>query len=385
MNAKQERSEIMIVAGEASGDLHGSNLVREIKSLYAEAGFYGIGGERMSEQGVHLIYHINELSFMGFSEVIKNISLIRSVERTIQKLLDIRRPRAVVLIDFPGMNLRIARYAKERGIPVAYYIAPQVWAWGRYRLKKMRKYVDRAFVILPFEEEYFRNEGIDAEFIGHPILDLVKTTEERDAFCSAGGLDPKRRILALFPGSRAREVVNHASVMARAALRLRDEFGIQPVIGVSRNLRTEFVQSLLPDGSAIPLLQGATYTMMRHADAAFVKSGTSTLEAACFMTPMLVVYKTSVLNYLVGRLIVNLNHFSLVNILAGEEIVKELSQGNVNANTLYEYGRELIVNEEKRETMKRRLQTIRSMLGQPGASKRAAEGVLAVARISVQK
>ena len=372
--------EIMIVAGEASGDLHGSNLVRELQAQRPGISLFGIGGENMRKQGVQLIYHINELSFMGFSEVIRNISLIRSVEKTIKALIEVRKPRVVVLIDFPGMNLRIARYAKERGVTVVYYIAPQVWAWGKHRIKKMKKYVDRALVILPFEQEFFRKVGVDAEFIGHPILDLITVTAERKPFCRSIGIDPDRRIVALFPGSRRREVVNHLYVMAEAALRLRDEFNVQPVIGVSANLSTAFVRSLLPpEGKDIPLLHDATYNIMHHAEIAYVKSGTSTLEAACFQTPMVVLYKTSALNYFVGRMIVNLKHFSLVNILAGEEVVKELSQGDVNAGTLYRYGKELLNDDGKRDAMKKRLTAIKSMLGDTGASQRAAEGVLRAA------
>jgi len=374
----------MIVAGEASGDLHGSNLVKELIRKQPGISLFGIGGNRMQEEGVDLLYHVNDLSFMGFSEVIRNLSFIRSVERTIIDMIEKKKPRAIVLIDFPGMNLRIARYAKQRGVKVVYYIVPQVWAWGKYRLKKMRKYVDHALVILPFEQEYFQKEGIDAEFIGHPLLDLLEVTADRESFCRSSGLDPSRKILAMFPGSRKREIINHLRVITIAAMRLRDEFDVQPAIGVSPNLPTEFVRSFIPDGSEhIPLLQGATYNLMHHADFAYVKSGTSTLEAACFKTPMVVLYKTSAFNYFVGRMIVNLNHFSLVNILAGEEVVKELSQRDVTAKTLYEYGKALLGDDRKREEMKNRLSTIKAMLGQPGASGRAAERVLRVAGFDV--
>lgn len=370
----------MIVAGEASGDLHGSNLVKELKAIRPSVSLFGIGGDRIKALGVEIIYHINELSFMGFSEVIKNISFIRSVERNVITLIEKRKPRAIVLIDFPGMNLRIARFAKQRGVIVIYYITPQVWAWGKHRIKKMRKYVDHALVILPFEEEFFRNEGIDAEFIGHPLLDLLQVNANRESFCRSARLDPDRKIVALFPGSRKREIMNHLGAMTGAAIRLRDESNIQPVIGVSANLPAEFVKSLVPpEGRDIPLLEDATYDLMFHAEVAYVKSGTSTLEAACFKTPMVVLYKTSAFNYFVGRLIVNLNHFSLVNILAGEEVVKELSQRDVNARTLYEYGKVLLDDDQRREEMKSRLATIRNMLGEPGASRRAAERVLSVA------
>lgn len=377
--------EIMIVAGEASGDLHGSNLVRELKKKRPGLSFFGIGGERMREQGVQLLYHINELSFMGFSEVVRNLSLIRSVERTIKALIEEKNPRVVVLIDFPGLNLRIARYASERNVRVVYYIAPQVWAWGKYRIKKMRKYVDHALVILPFEQDFFRNEGIDAEFVGHPILDLLTVTDERGAFCKTAGLNPDKNILALFPGSRSREIINHLGVMIRAAVRLRDEYDIQPVVGVSPNLPSGFVRSMMPgESDAIPLLQGETYNMMRHAEIAYVKSGTSTLEAACFGTPMVVFYKTSALNYFVGRLIINLNHFSLVNILAGEEVVKELSQSRVNVQNLYLHGKSLLEDDQERSRMKERLGKIKSMLGEPGASRRAADRILRVTGIDSQ-
>jgi lipid-A-disaccharide synthase len=375
----------MIVAGEASGDLHGSNVVKELKALAPGVRLFGIGGDRMKEQGVQLVYHCNELSFMGFSEVIRNISLIRSVERTIKTLLDTKRPRAVVLIDFPGMNLRIARYAKERRIPVIYYILPQVWAWGKHRLKKMRKYIDRALVILPFEEQFFRNEGVTAEFVGHPILDLLDVTVDRDRFCRNNSLDPRKEILALFPGSRRHEVHNHIGVMVRAAGRLGSEYDMQPVIGVSPNFPIEYVRSHLPaEFRTVPLLQGETYNLMHHARIAFVKSGTSTLEAACFKTPMVVVYKTSAFNFFVGRMIVDLKHFSLVNILAGEEVVTELSQRDVNPDTLYRHGKGLLDDEQKRTRMIEQLSSIRAMLGERGASRKVAFRILEVTGVSPQ-
>ncbi len=368
--------EILMIAGEASGDLHGANVMKQLKEIAPDVAVYGIGGDRMRTEGMQIVYHINELSIMGFSDVLKNLAVIRSVEKTLRKLIELKKPGLIVLIDFPGMNLRIAEYAHGLRIPVIYYIAPQVWAWGKGRTKKIKKYVDEMLVILPFEEKLFTDAGIRAEFVGHPLLDLIHTTSDREPFCRSNGLDAGRKILALFPGSRPGEVAKHLSIMARAALRIQEMFGLQPVIGVSQNLSTEFVRSHLPEeAGGFALIQGATYNLMKHAEIAFVKSGTTTLEAACFQTPMVVVYRTSAINFFIGRLIVRLNHFSLVNILGDEEVVRELSQKQVNVPRLIEEARILLEDSVVRNRMKERLSDITSMLGQPGAARRVAERI----------
>jgi lipid-A-disaccharide synthase len=369
--------EIVMVAGEASGDLHGSNVIRELRTAKPDIRIYGVGGDRMQAEGMQLIYHINELSFMGFSDVLRNLSVIRSVERTLRSLIQLKKPRLVVLIDFPGFNLRIARHSRSAGIPVIYYIAPQVWAWGKRRIKKIKKYVDHLLVIIPFEEKLFRESGVRTDFVGHPILDLIEETSERVDFCRSHNLDPERKILALFPGSRPNEILNHIGIMARAALELERHHYMQPVIGVSQNLAPEYVKSNIPiEAADIPLIEGESYNLMRHAEFAFVKSGTTTLEAACFQTPMVVLYKTSPVNFLIGRMLVSVKHFSLVNILAGTEIVTELSQKKVTVPNLVREAESVMEDTFRYADMKRRLGDIKAMLGERGASRKVAECIL---------
>jgi lipid-A-disaccharide synthase len=377
------RDEIIMVAGEASGDLHGSNVIRELRSMKPGIHIYGVGGDQMKGEGMQLMYHINELSFMGFSDVLRNLSVIRSLERTLKSLIQLKKPRLIVLIDFPGLNLRLARHAHAAGVPVLYYIAPQVWAWGKGRIKKIRDTVDHLFVIIPFEEKLFRDAGVKTEFVGHPILDLMEVTSERESFYGSHNLDYERKILALFPGSRSKEIVNHIGVMAQAALELEARYNMQPVIGVSQNLSTEYVRSQLPDGAKeIPLIQGATYNLMRHAAFAFVKSGTTTLEATCFQTPMVVLYKTSKINYLIGKMIVNLKHFSLVNILADAEIVRELSQNQVTVRNLVAEAENMLMDPQKYTDMRQKLGEIKAMLGERGASRRVAEHITAYLNVA---
>jgi lipid-A-disaccharide synthase len=370
---------ITIVAGEASGDLHGAGVVRALKALDPACEITGIGGDKMQAAGMQLVFHIRELAFMGFWEVIQHLPLIRSVERTLEALVRAQRPDALLLIDYPGFNLRFARRAKEIGVKVVYYISPQVWAWHASRLKKMKGLLDKMLVVFPFELDMYRREGIPVEFVGHPLLEVLDAPQGRAEFCKRWGLDPQKKILGIFPGSRRQELERIFPAMLGAVRILQRDRDVQAAVGVSSVLEFDFVKSFLRDDLRVTLMQNATYDLMKNADVAIVTSGTATLETGYFQTPMIVVYKTSLLTYLIGRALVRIGNIGLVNIVAGESIAPELIQSEVNPRRLAEEAAKLLDSDEARSAMRNRLGVVKEKLGTAGASTRVAKILLATA------
>ena len=370
---------VLIVAGEASGDLHGSSVVRALKLMSPSVEVAGVGGDRMRREGMELVRDIADLGFMGFVEVLRNLGTIRDLKRKLIGELERRRPDVVVLIDYPGFNLRFAREAKSRGIPVLYYISPQVWAWHRGRVKKMRSLVDRMKVVFPFEVEIYRKEGIDVEFVGHPLAEHIGTTCTRREFFSRNGLDPSKKLLGLFPGSRRQEIERILPVISRAAELLRRGRELQVAIGVAPNLGKEFVGRSAGEGSRAVMVENGTYDLMAYADAAIVTSGTATLEAGWFGTPMAIVYRTSPLTYCIGRMLVDVPSIGLVNIVAGKNIVPEFIQGAMTVGNLSTAVGRFLDDESFAASVRRELSVIREKLGGPGASDRVARGILSLA------
>ena len=370
---------VLMVAGEASGDLHGSSVVRALKALSPGVEVAGVGGEGMRKEGMELVRDIADLAFMGFVEVLRNLGTIRELKRMLIGELDRRRPDVVVLIDYPGFNLRFAREAKIRGIPVLYYISPQVWAWHRGRVKKMRSLVDRMKVVFPFEVDIYRKEGIDVEFVGHPLAEHIGTSCTREEFFRRNGLDPSKKLLGLFPGSRRQEIERILPVVSRAAEQLCRGRELQAAIGVAPNLGREFVSRSVCAGSRAVMVEHGTYDLMAYADAAIVTSGTATLETGWFGTPMAVVYRTSPLTYCIGRMLVDVRSIGLVNIVAGKKIVPEFIQGAMTAGNISDAVGRFLDDESLAGSVRRELSVIRERLGGPGASGRVARGILSLA------
>lgn len=368
----------MMIAGEASGDTHGAGVVRELKKRQPSIEIFGIGGEKMEQAGMALTYHVRELSFMGFVEVLKHLPLIRSVERTMEQLIVLKKPDVVVLIDYPGFNLRFARKAKKHGVNIVYYISPQVWAWKKGRVKKMRGVVDIMLVVFPFEEEIYRKNGIDVQFVGHPLLEELTVQFSRDQFCKRFGVDPGKKILALIPGSRRQEIANIFSVMARAAGQLQRNEQCEVVVAIAPHLHQTLFEMYLPPGVLLHYVENATHETMKYADLAIVTSGTATLETACFETPMVVVYRTSWITYAIARALVRIKNIGLVNIVAGKRIVPELVQGDVTVAKIVAIASELFHNADRRDRMKRDLSEVRGLLGAKGASANVATAILAM-------
>ena len=369
---------VMMIAGEASGDLHGSRVIRELKARRPAVEVFGIGGDNMRREGMEILYHASSLSFMGFVEVIRHLSLIRSVETAMERALVARRPDVLVLIDYPGFNLRFAGKARKHGARILYYISPQVWAWHKSRLKKMKPLVDKMKVVFPFEVELYRKEGIDVEFVGHPLVESLRATSTREEFCRMAGLDPARKIVGLFPGSRRQEIAKIFPTMLRAGEEVRRAHGVQLAVGVASNLGAGELKGHVPADSSAVLIENSTYELMCHSDAAMVTSGTATLETGWFGTPVVVVYKTSPLSFFIGRLLVDVPNIGLVNIVAGKTVAPEFLQNELTADNLVQAVGRMLTDETYRTTMKNELSKIKEKLGAPGASGRVAEGVIAL-------
>jgi lipid-A-disaccharide synthase len=370
---------VMMIAGEASGDLHGAGVVRELKKRIPTLDIFGVGGDNMQREGTELVAHISALSFMGFVEVVRNLSAIKALERQLETLLTSRRPDVVVLIDYPGFNLRFARRAKRLGIKILYYISPQVWAWNKRRVKDMKGRVDAMKVVFPFEVDIYKREGINVEFVGHPLAEMLRSSSSREEFFRTHGLDPNKKLLGLFPGSREQEIAMILPTMIRAAKSLQQSRPVQVALGVAPNLGSGLIRRFLPKGTTVALIENATYDLMHHADAAIVTSGTATLETGWFGTPMVIVYKTSPLTFFIGRMLVDVANIGLVNIVAGAAIVPELVQHQLTVEHLVEAVGRIFDDNVYAHTMKTELRSIRTKLGTPGASARVAEGIIALA------
>lgn len=365
----------MIIAGEASGDLHGSGVVRELKRATPSIDIFGVGGDRMKQEGMRLIYHVNELGFMGFVEVIKHLPVIRSMKKTLETVLRHKKPDVVLLIDYPGFNLRFAKAAKRSGSKVVYYISPQVWAWHPSRVKKMRGIVDTMLVIFPFELDLYQKEGIDAEFVGHPLLEVLNSDLDRKGFGKRYGLAADKKVLALLPGSRMQEIEMIFPEMLKAARTIAREEGMEIVLAVAPTLQEEHFRTFY-NLEGVRIVKNASYEVMRNADFALVTSGTATLETGLFGTPMVVVYKTSWPTYLIGRLLIRLKNIGLVNIVAGKQIVPEFIQHRATAANLAREILGILRNEESLSVMKKELSAVRGKLGESGASSRVAQRIL---------
>ncbi|MGB2868498.1 MAG: lipid-A-disaccharide synthase [Bacteroidota bacterium] len=368
----------MIIAGEASGDLHGSGVVRELKRISPEIDVYGVGGDKMKREGMDLIYHIKELGFMGFVEVLKHLPFIKAMEHTLGQIVRFKKPDVILLIDYPGFNLRFAAVAKKYGVPVVYYISPQVWAWHKSRIKKMKGLVDKMLVIFPFEVDLYRKEGIDVEFVGHPLLEVLQSQLDRKNFFKRYDLDEKKKLIGLLPGSRRQEIETIFPAMLSAAKAIAIRRNMEVAVGVAPTLEEQYFKTLFNlDG--IRLVKGATYELMANADFALVTSGTATLETACFGTPMFVLYKTSWLTYLIGRVLVSIKNIGLVNIVAGKRIVPEFIQHRASPRTLVRGALRLLADEARLSEMKAELSKVKGMLGTVGASRRVAERIVQLA------
>ncbi len=369
----------MIVAGEASGDLHGSGLVREMQKLRPDLEIFGIGGDRMSQQGVQLLYHTNEMSVLGFWDVLKRFGFFRKVYNNLVSVLEENQPQLLILIDYPGMNLKLARAAKQRKIKVFYYIAPQVWAWGSNRIQKMARLVDKMAVIIPFEEHVFRQAGLDAKFVGHPLLETITSKMNKVEFFDRYGLNFNQKVIGLLPGSRRLEVKRLLPEMLEIIRLIRNKYPeIQTVIGQANSLGRDIYHPIIQNNNQVKLLKNCTYELMNHSDLLVVASGTATLESALFETPLIIVYKVDPISYLIGKQLIKIDSIGLVNVIAERKIVPEFIQHRFTSNNLLPEIEDLLFNDERRTKVINDLRKIKEQLGKPGASIRTAKMAIEV-------
>jgi lipid-A-disaccharide synthase len=359
---------IYIIAGEASGDLHGGNLVR---ALFQEAGARTLhvrawGGDRMAAAGAELVKHYRDLAFMGFTQVVMNLrTILKNIELCKQDITAFK-PDLLVLIDYPGFNLRIAEWAHAQGIPVHYYIGPQVWAWKKGRVHTIKRVVDRSYVILPFEKPWYARYGVEVDFVGHPLLDAIEQ-EGRSTLKPLPGADD-RPMVALLPGSRRQELARMLPKMVAVSRRFPQ---YRFVMAAAPALPAELYTSAIGD-APITLVTGRTYDVLRSARAALVTSGTATLETALFGVPEVVCYSGSALNVWIAKRLVDIRFISLVNLIMDREVVRELIQSDLTVNNLSAELEQLMSEGPYRTRMLADLEALRQCLGGPGASAKVA-------------
>ncbi len=358
-----------LIAGEASGDLHGANLLKALKKYDSNPQFKAWGGDLMAAEGAELVKHYRDLAFMGFAEVVLNLPTILGNLKFCKKDLLSFQADALILIDYPGFNMRIAEFAKRHGIRVFYYISPQIWAWKKNRVFKLKRDVDRMLTILPFEKDFYGQYDMDVDFVGHPLLDALAERPDFDKVDRLESLKLKGDgpILALLPGSRTQEIGEMLPVMVAAA----EAEGLEWVIAGAPSQDSSFYQKVLP-GKDLNLIFGRTYDILEVSDFAFVASGTATLETALIGTPEVVCYKGNWISYFIARALVKIKYISLVNLIMDRELVKELIQENFTSAKLQEELKKLGHATRRREVLNS-YQELREKLGGKGASDKAAQ------------
>lgn len=360
-----------IIAGEASGDLHGSNLIKELKKIDTAAVIRCWGGDKMQEAGGELVMHYRELAFMGFWEVIKNIFTILRHLKFCKKDIVEFQPDTLILIDYPGFNLRIARWAKQKGLRIIYYISPQVWAWKENRVKMMKECIDKMLVILPFEKDYFKNKwNWEVEYVGHPLVEVVESFKRRAASYELN----KKPVIALLPGSRKQEILKKLPVMLEVAKEFPD---YSFIVAKAPGANESFYDALLKNYSNVSSVSGQTYELLLKSKAALVTSGTATLETALFGVPEVVCYKGSFLSYQIGKRLVKVKFISLVNLIMDKLVVKELIQDDLTIEKLQYELHELFTNEIRITAIKKDYAALKQLLSEGGnASAKAASSIV---------
>ena len=369
-----KKKTIMIIAGEASGDLHAAHLVKELKSINPHLEIFGIGGRKMKEAGVDVIYDIVELAVVGFVEVLKHLKVFKKVLEKLLILLDTRKPDIVILVDYPGFNLRFAKYVKEKNIPVIYYISPQLWAWGKGRIEEIKKYVAKMVVIFGFEEELYRQAGVKASFVGHPFLDIVKPVWKKEETIKHLHLNHHSTKIALLPGSRQKEIERHLSVMLEACEKIKIQLpDVEFILARRKELDSSIYNKIISRSTIKPhSLEDRPYEIMDISDIVIVSSGSATLETAIMEKPMIIVYKTSFLTWFLARNMIKIPNIGLVNVVAGKKIVPELIQFNATAKNIAKETLLILNNKKLQKHIKENLREVKERLGERGATERAA-------------
>ncbi len=365
---------VLIVAGEASGDVHGARLVLALKDLDPGIRFAGLGGKRMKEAGVRLLAGDADLAVVGLTEAFAKLKAIARAMRAIKASLRNDPPDLLILIDYPDFNLKIARTARKLRVKVFYYISPQIWAWRGGRIRKIKRYVDRMAVILPFEEDLYRRAGVDVSFVGHPLLDGVAANQTKEEARAALGLKNGITTISLLPGSRASEVRRHLPVMLEAGRMIEKEHGpVQFVLPVADSIDRGPVEKEAKGARiTVAVVKGQVQEALLSADLVIVASGTATLETALLMRPMIIIYRLSRFSYLIGRMFIKVRHIGLVNIIAGKTVVPELIQDQASPAAIAGSAVAILRDHEGQRRLVEQLALVRESLGEPGAAARTA-------------
>ena len=372
---------IMISVGEASGDLHGASVANALKQLRPEIELVGMGGQAMRTAGVEIIYDIADLGVIGIVEVIKNLRRLFRLRDFLADYMRANRPDALVIIDYPGFNVRLAKVAKKLGIPVISYISPSAWAWGRGRAKEVAGIVQRVAAIFPFEADVYREAGANVTFVGHPLLDIVKPAMEREAAFDYFGASPDFPRVLLMPGSRKQEILNLLPDMLSAAEKITQKVpGCQFFLPVASTISREMLRTLLDKYNVhVTLTNDKTYDLMNICDVAVAASGTATLETSLLKVPTVIIYRVATLTYLIGKQLVKIPDIGLPNIVVGRRIVPELLQDDVNPEAIAAETLRLLIDGEARRQVLTDLEEVHTKLGETGAVNRVAEVILEVA------
>lgn len=363
-----------IIAGEASGDLHGSKLIDAIFKNDPEAKIRAWGGDKMQAAGAVLIKHYSELAFMGFAEVISNISIILSNMKFCKKDICAFNPDVVIFIDYPGFNLPIAKFVKSKGFKTVYYISPQIWAWKEKRIHTIKKVVDKMMVILPFEKTFYQKWNYEVEYVGHPLIEIIdqyKHTTNKDEVINSLGIPSGKKIIALLPGSRKQEIAKKLPIMLESSNDFPEALF---VVAQAPGISDEFITTYTNKYANVKLVKNKTYDLLSAADAALVTSGTATLETALFRVPEIVCYKGSPISYTIAKKLIKVKYISLVNLIMDQPIVKELIQHELTAENIKQELHELLYNQERKNKFKEDTYKLYQLLSAEGkASEKAAE------------
>lgn len=369
----------MIITGEVSGDLIGASLISELKILNPELNIKGIGGNKMQAEGMELLFHTDQMAFLGFIEVVKHLPFISKVKKKLLKVVEDEKINCIVLIDYPGFNLNIAKKLKRLGVIIIYYVSPQIWAWAGGRIKKVKKLVDKMLVVFPFEVDFYSKENVNVEYVGHPLAERINKYKflSKENFFSKFNLDLHKEILLVMPGSRKQEVKEIFQETIKAANRLAEKFNMQIVVARSKNIDENYFHQLSGTEKFF-LIEDHNYELMNYSKFGIIKSGTSTLEAGYFSLPMVVVYKTSPLTYLIGKQLIKLDRIAMVNILLNEMVIPELIQHEANAENIFNAASKILSDNRSYVQMKSKLDNVRELLNGNNASGNAARSIIKI-------
>src|SRR5712671_5147745 len=368
-------TQILLSAGEASGDMYAAQLAAALKAR-ANCNIFGMGGDQMRAAGVEVISDYSEVSVLGITEILAHLPQLIHAMRRLLSAAKKRRPALAILTDFPGFHLRLARKLKALGVRNVYYICPQFWAWRPWRVRIVKRRFALALCIFPFEEKFFGDAGVPVKFIGHPLVGAVHASLDRQVFCREQGLDPQKKLVTILPGSRSTELRQHLPIIREACQRIHRETEAQFVIAAAPGSNVAALREGWPADAPVKIVVGQTYNALAAADAAIVSSGTATIEAALLDVPMVVVYRVTPLTAFLAKPLVRTPFFSMVNLIAGKRVVPELIQNDFTADRVAAEILRLLNDESARESLRRDLAEVRQRLGPPGAVERAAEAIL---------